>query len=269
MRWHVGRQTVIHGDAFEVLRDLPMNEFDVVVTSPQYNLNVGYAATDDNLPWDAYLGQIRIYAGLLRRVLKPDGSLFLVLGHSCLEPWVAYDAASQFRERFVLQNRMVWVKSLTVGERSYGHFKPINSKRFVNDLYEEVFHFTPEGDVQLDRLSVGVPYEDKTNIARWDTPSGDLRCRGNVWFIPYATITSRRCDRWNHPATFPVQLAEWCIRLHGVKDSTKVLDPMVGTGSTLVAAEAIGVTGVGVDICLDYCRTSVDSLRSYVEVGVS
>ena len=43
----------------------------------------------------------------------------------------------------------------------------------------------------------------------------DQRCRGNTWFIPYETIQSREKER-PHPATFPVQLAEWCIKLHGV-----------------------------------------------------
>jgi hypothetical protein len=99
--------------------------------------------------------------------------------------------------------------------RTFGHFKPINSPRFLNDCHEYVFHFTKSGRVELDRLALGVPYQDKSNIARWSHTRGrDLRCRGNTWFVPYETIQSREKER-PHPATFPVQLAEWCINLHG------------------------------------------------------
>jgi site-specific DNA-methyltransferase (adenine-specific) len=98
---------------------------------------------------------------------------------------------------FFLQNTIHWIKSIAVEDRkgdlkSHGHFKPINSKRFLNDCHEWVFHFTKTGRVELDRLAIGVPYQDKSNIARWSHTSGsDLRCRGNTWFIPYETIQSR------------------------------------------------------------------------------
>src|SRR5260370_25649913 len=98
--------------------------------------------------------------------------------------------------------------------RSFGHFKPINSPRFLNDCHEYVFHFTKTGRVELNPLALGVPYQDKSNIARWRHTRGSaLRCRGNTWFVPYETIQTRQHER-PHPATFPVQLAECAIILH-------------------------------------------------------
>ena len=76
---------------------------------------------------------------------------------------------------------------------SRGHFKPINSPRFLNDCHEYIFHFTPRGRTIIDRLALGVPYADKSNIARWSHTRGrDRRCRGNTWFIPYETIHASR-----------------------------------------------------------------------------
>jgi hypothetical protein len=70
-----------------------------------------------------------------------------------------------------------------------GHYKPITSRRFVHDCHEFIFHLTKRGDVLLDRLALGVPYADKSNIARWGHTAGrDLHCRGNTWFIPYRTV---------------------------------------------------------------------------------
>ena len=93
--------------------------------------------------------------------------------------------------------------------------------------------------MELDRLALGVPYQDKSNIARWSHTGGsDLRCRGNTWFIPYETIQSRAKER-PHPATFPVQLAEWCIKLHGISRTETMLDPFLGIGNSAVAAQAL------------------------------
>ena len=70
------------------------------------------------------------------------------------------------------------------------------------DLHEYIFHFTKIGNVKLDKLQIGVTYQDKTNIGRWKTATEDRRDRSNVWFIPYPTIEEARA----HPAVFPIKL---------------------------------------------------------------
>jgi len=100
-----------------------------------------------------------------------------------------------------------------------------------------VFHFTKLGDTRLDRLGLGVPYSDKSNIKRWSHTGGrDLRCRGNNWFIPYKTILSRSKER-PHPATFPTELAVNCIKIHGCTPDLVMLDPFVGIGHAALAAQ--------------------------------
>ncbi len=71
------------------------------------------------------------------------------------DPWVPFDVAAQVRESLVLQNVIHWIKSIYVENDSYGdsvsinvgHFKPINSRRFLNDAHEYVFSFHREGNV--------------------------------------------------------------------------------------------------------------------------
>ena len=119
--------------------------------------------------------------------------------------------------------------------------------------HEHIFHLTLNNNVDLDRLSIGIPFQDKTNIARRGHER-DLRCRGNTWFIPYSTVKSK-VQKFNHPGTFPVELPLWCIYLHGV-DAPTVLDPFVGTGTTLVAAKLAGARGTGIDIDAAYIETA-------------
>jgi site-specific DNA-methyltransferase (adenine-specific) len=112
----------------------------------------------------------------------------------------------------------------------------------------------------LDKLSVGVPYQDKTSIGRWKATKQDRRDRGNTWFIPYDTIQKRK-DR-PHPASFPVRLPEMCIKLHGLKDDMVVLDPFMGIGSTAVVSSKLGVSFVGFEIDKEYIDETIFRLSS-------
>jgi site-specific DNA-methyltransferase (adenine-specific) len=235
------------GDCLRELDTLPDDSVDVVVTSPPYNLDIAYGSYRDNVPRESYLEWCLTWASKLRRVLKPNGSLFLNIGAAPANPLLPHEVALKLRSLFHLQNTIHWIKAITVQPRSgpelsVGHFKPINSKRFLTDCHEYLFHLTKEGDVPLDRLAVGVEYSDKSNIARWSHTGGqDRRCRGNTWFIPYPTIRSRASQR-PHPATFPAALAERCIRLHGMRPGLTVLDPFLGIGH---AAQGAATCGVG------------------------
>ena len=185
------------------------------------------------------------WASEVKRVLKPEGALFLNVGASPSNPWMPHEVVLALRDIFELQNTIHWIKSITVqpktgGPISVGHFKPINSKRYVNDCHEYVFHLTKSGDSELDRRAAGVPYQDKSNIARWGHTGGeDKRCRGNTWFVPYETIMSRDKER-PHPATFPVELATRCLQLHGKGAETVVMDPFLGIGHAALAAAEYG-----------------------------
>src|SRR5438445_4333145 len=227
------------------MKQLDAKSVDVVVTSPPYNLDIEYSLYSDNKSPKDYSDWCDEWAYEIARILKPDGSFFLNLGDSSENPFFAFEVALLFRKFFQLQNTIHWIKSISIdrpdGTSSFGHFKPINSARFLNDCHEYVFHFTKSGRVELNRLALGVPYQDKSNIARWRHTRGkDRRCRGNTWFVPYETIQSREKER-PHPATFPVQLAEWCIKLHGVSRIETMLDPFLGIGNSAVGAQRCGV----------------------------
>lgn len=149
-----------------------------------------------------------------------------------------------------------------MGDIAVGHFKPIVSNRFLNDCHEYIFHFTKEGNATLDKLSVGIPYQDKTNIGRWKSAKDDKRDRGNTWFIPYNTI-QRRIER-PHPATFPIKVPEMCIKLHGLKDGLVVMDPFLGIGSTAIASSKLGVSFIGFEIDKEYLEETVARLNSTI-----
>jgi site-specific DNA-methyltransferase (adenine-specific) len=261
--------TLYLGDCFAGLESFVRPEsVDVVVTSPPYNIGVPYNGYDDRIPRDEYLAWINRWGALVGRVLKPDGSLFLNIGSKPSDPGMPFDVAAELREVFRLQNVIHWIKSIYIENVSYGrkislsvgHFKPINSKRFLNDTHEYVFHLTKTGAVNLDRLAIGAPYKDTSNTKRWKSGAKGIRCRGNTWFIPYSTIQNRATDR-PHPATFPPELAELCIKLHGLPRTELVVDPFLGIGNTALACARLDVGMIGFEIDPTYLEIATSLLE--------
>ena len=194
-------------DCVNVLEQLAEAFVDVIVTSPPYNLGVQYRSYDDTIPRADYLEWTARWVQKAAAVLAPDGSLFLNVGAKPTDPWTALDVAQAARPYLRLQNTIHWIKSIAIekaaaGSRAgldqdlaVGHYKPINSRRFLHDCHEFVFHFTPGGNTPLDRRAVGVRYQDASNIGRWRTAGSGVRCRGNTWFISYETIQDREKER--------------------------------------------------------------------------
>jgi site-specific DNA-methyltransferase (adenine-specific) len=267
------RLQFFHGDAVEILKTFGAGSIDAVVTSPPYNLGIRYRSYDDGLPRSEYLDWTGTWIKAVRRALADDGALFLNVGAKPKDPWTALDVAQAVRPHLELQNIIHWVKSIAIekalaGARSgltddlaVGHYKPINSKRFLNDCHEFVFHFSKSGATPIDRRAVGVKYQDKSNIGRWQQAGSDLRCRGNTWFLPYDTIQSRDKER-PHPATFPWRLPAYCLKLHGLERVKLAVDPFLGLGSSAVACATLGVNFAGIELDEHYLKEAVVRTRA-------
>lgn len=262
--WEIHQQ-----DCLEGMRQQDDGIVDLVVTSPPYNLGIDYRSYDDTQSRDDYLLWCCDWAREVFRLLKNQGSFFLNVGASPSNPLFPHQVLLALTSPgfFQLQNTFHWIKSISIetkeGETvSAGHFKPINSPRYVNDCHEYVFHLTKTGNVALDRRGAGVPYADKSNIERWQHTGGhDQRCRGNNWFIPYKTITSRDKDR-PHPASFPPALVEQCIRLHGKGCETVLMDPFLGIGSSAIAAKKLKISRlIGYEIDEGYLAVAHERLN--------
>ena len=269
-----GAIDLYRGDALRGLRRyVPAGAADVVVTSPPYNLGVAYGRYRDDRPRPDYLRWMGKARDAVDHALAPDGSFFLNVGGPPRDPWLPWDVARTVAERFVLQNVIHWVKSIAIDRASagrasgltadlaVGHYKPLVSRRYLHGAHEYVFHFTRTGAVPIDRLAIGVTYSDASNVHRWQRSPTGVRCRGNTWFLPYPTIRVRTRDR-PHPATFPAELPEWCVRLHGVDRTRLVVDPFVGIGSSAVAAARLRRPFVGFDLDPGYLEVAAQRVRA-------
>jgi site-specific DNA-methyltransferase (adenine-specific) len=307
------RYELNHRDCIEWMNSQPEKSIETIITSPPYNLDIKYGKYQDDLPRESYLKWMRDVAVAMKRVLKDDGQIFLNVGYSNTDPWVAMDVAQVFRQEFVLQNNFTWVKHILLNDQSYGIYKPISSDRYASATTESIFHFTKEGNVKVDRLAIGhrntthekYPelYSESRHIAEhrrkaakklgfktwiafqaaatdelwaefnqlmadleakkpWDPDR--KKCIGNAWYIQYTPVSklakeageeelgTRESGRGGHPATFPEQLPDMCIKFSGIPKGSRVYDPFIGTGTTILAAVKNGMYGIGTDIDTDY-----------------
>jgi site-specific DNA-methyltransferase (adenine-specific) len=262
-RHHAGRPRIQLwcGDCLTLMPAIADGSVRIICTSPPYNVGTRYRLYDDRRPqgeYDAWLRRVFIEC---RRVLAPGGHLFLAAGHTPRQPQVAYNIQRIALDYFVLQNQIVWIKSIAIDGSTRGHYRPVNGNKFLNRQWEMVFHFS-DGQAILDRKRVAVPHADRWSEARF-ARDGTGHCGGDVWFIPHPTINSREGGQ-RHPASFPASLAERCLQLGGVDTSTLVLDPFVGTGATLAACRSLEAPAIGIEIDPVYCETAANLCRTHI-----
>tara|TARA_B100000900_G_scaffold395463_1_gene393882 strand:- start:1431 stop:2345 length:915 start_codon:yes stop_codon:yes gene_type:complete len=278
----------ILGDCLEKLKEIPEKSISVITTSPPYNIGLKYHKYKDKKPRDQYLEWIYDIFSELKRILQDDGHIFLNMGYTNKDPWISMEVAMKLKDLFVLQNKIVWVKSVHINgilnkdtdekvDKTFGHFKNINSERYINVTNEDLYHFTKNDKVVINKKAVGVPFEYKCNLIDRKTklpkidkktglPMEDKRCKGNTWFIPYKTITSKK-SKGEHPAIFPEELVEHCIKISDIKEGT-ILDPFIGSGTTVKVAKKMNdmegskynLSGIGIDIdekYINYCKERI------------
>jgi len=318
-------------DCIDWMNSQAEKSIQCIITSPPYNLDIKYGTYQDDLPRDGYLKWLNDVAVAMKQVLTDDGQVFLNVGYSNIDPWVSIDVAQVFRQVFVLQNNITWVKHIAVNDQGYGQYKPISSDRFSSATTESIFHFTKTGDVKVDRLAIGQRnksegykypelYSESRHIATQRRKASrklgfdnwmDLKnngsdkqkeeyeiilaglltknpydpdkkkCIGNAWFIPYTPTSklakevgttndtgTREGSRGGHPATFPEQLPEMCIKFSGIAPGSRVYDPFNGTATTVLAALKNGMYGIGTDLDQEYLEFSRQRLEHYLNPPV-
>jgi site-specific DNA-methyltransferase (adenine-specific) len=249
---------IIHGDCTLLLPKVSTRSVDCCITSPPYNLNKDYGTYKDNLPRNDYLCWMAKILAEIARVLKSDGHFFFNIAGAASDPELPLELIRLATQQFTIQNHIIWVKSIAVDGAAKGHCKPLQSRRFLNRQWENIYHLTHEGNVPVNRLAIGVPYADKSNLTRGSRgKNGDVRCAGDVWFIPYPTVQNRK----THPAAFPEELATRCLKLAGLPQEAWVLDPFAGSGTVGASARRLGLNSLLFELNPKY----VEMARSWID----
>ena len=252
-----------HGDALEILPGIGGGTVDLIVTSPPYadqrKLTYGGVSPDGYVDW------FLPYADEFLRVLKPTGSFVL-----------------NIKERVVAGQRHTYVLELILAMRERGwywtdeyiwHKRNCYPGKWPNrfrDAWERLLHFTKSKKFKMNQEAVMVPTGDwaKTrlkNLSDTDKRRDESKVESGFgknisnWLgrsMAYPTNVlhiATECGNRSHSAAFPRQLPEWFIKLFSDEGDT-VMDPFMGSGTTIYAAEGLGRHGVGIDTVEEYCE---------------
>lgn len=238
----IANQT-IYFESSEKMHHLSDGSIDIIITSPPYNRNKNYSSDDDevhndNLPEPEYLEFLKRVWKECLRVASDKAVFFLNIGDSATDQGISEKVVQSAVEAgWIRIQDLVWVKSIY----GKGHYTPTGSNKRFNNVWEHIFLLVKNPkEYELDPKAVGVPYADKSNIGRYN--DSDLRDPGNVFHICYEKTTGATIKK-GHDAPFPIGLPYICIK--AIPKAKTVLDPFLGTGTTLAAALNLGLQGFG------------------------
>lgn len=250
--------TLIKGDALTELRKLKSNTVQLIITSPPYNIGKEY---EKKIDYSTYLENMTPVIEELYRVLRPGGSLCWQVGNGVRDGEIFpldilfYPIFSSLKLK--LRNRIVW---------SFGH--GLHAKNRFSGRYETILWFTKGDDYIFDLDSVRVPSK-YPNKKHYKGPKKGLvssnplgKNPGDVWEI--TNIKALHPEKTEHPCQFPTALVDRIVKALS-EPGDIVLDPFVGSGTTMVVAGANGRKSLGIEISSKYVnitRKRVNNLIS-------
>jgi adenine-specific DNA-methyltransferase len=242
------------GDCLDLLRQIPDQSIQLVVTSPPYNLGKPY---ESRLHIAEYLEQQKAVITESVRVLKRNGSVCWQVGNYVENGEIIpldvklFPIFEQLGLR--MRNRIVW---------HFGH--GLHASKRLSGRYEVIMWFTRSDKYvfNLDAIRVPQKYPNKKHFK--GSKRGELS--GNplgknptdVWEIP--NVKANHVEKTEHPCQFPVELIERLV-LSMTHEGDWVLDPFIGVGSTAIAALMHGRKAVGADTKLRYIQTAERRIR--------
>lgn len=219
---------------------------DLIVTSPPYNLNIDYKSCNDNQPYPEYLDFTRKWLQRAYKWLKSDGRLCLNVpldknkgGHQS----VGADVTQIAKEvGFNYHSTIIWNEGNISKSSAWGSWMSASCP-FVIAPVELIILF----------------YKDswkKTSGSKISTITREefMTYTNGVW-----TFKGESKKKIGHPAPFPVELPERCIKLLSYEGDI-VLDPFMGSGSTVIAAKKNNRKGIGIDFEIEYCELAMNRI---------
>lgn len=242
------------GDAIDFLKSIPDETFQLIITSPPYNIGKEY---EKKVDLKEYIYQQTIIINDCVRTLRETGSICWQTGNfvenGCIIPLdiMIYPIFEQLGLK--LRNRVIW------------HFEHgLHSTKRLSGRYETVLWFSKTDNYvfNLDPIRIPQKYPNKKhfkgpNIGKLSgNPLG--KNPGDVWNIP--NVKNNHIEKLDHPCQFPVELIERFV-LSLTNEGDWVFDPYLGTGTTIVAALRHQRKGAGSEIVEKYVDISIDRVQ--------
>jgi DNA modification methylase len=250
------------GDCLKVMPDLKREFYDLVFADPPFNIGYEYDQYEDNRTADDYLSWCDRWLTEIDKCLKTTGTVWIAIGPK-------YQAELKIlmdRRGWTWRNTIIW--HYTFGAAQKNNFTPSHTVLHYYTKSKNKWYF--------DADSIRVPsqrqlrYNDRRANRQGKLPD-------NVWvlvpsdhadtvFRPEGTVhlSSRVAGTFNertgHPCQMPESIVERVVKATSSEEAY-VLDPFLGSGTTMRVCKKLGRQCTGIELSEDYARIAVQSLR--------
>ena len=264
------------GDCREVMREMPANSIDLMVTSPPYGVGIAYDSFDDDINFEAYKEFSREWLSEAFRVLKPDGRLALN---------IPYEINRQEKGGRIFMVAELWNILASIGYKFYGvvdleESSPHRSKTTAWGSWmspSSPYIYNPKECVLLcykqlsKKQTKGTPQweswveqvEDKNNPELFvNKKMYEKSDKDDFISLVYGQWNYFADTRQQTKATFSMDIPVRAMKILSYKEDN-VMDPFMGSGTSAVAAEFVGRNWVGVELSENYTEVANKRLLEY------
>ena len=245
---------LIFNDDILKITSIPENSVDLIITSPPYNVDIHYNSRGDNLSYDDYLEFTQKWIRKCFNLAKSEGRFLLNIPldkNKRGQKPVGADVTRIAKDiGWEYHSTIIWNEGNISRRTAWGSYMSASAPYVI-------------APVEL----ILVLYKDsweKTGGSRKNdiTKQEFMNWTNGVWTFQ----GQNKKGAGGHPAPFPVELPRRCVKLFSFIGDT-VLDPFLGSGSTLIASYLHNRKGIGVDIDKDYCDIAIRRLQQEVKIN--
>lgn len=239
--------TIYHADVLYI-KAIENNSVDLIVTSPPYDVDIKYGNYKDNIPWDQYLKFTRKWLSKVLRLAKPDGRLCLNIlldKNKGGKQSVYADITTIAKEvGWKYKSTIVWNEQNMSRRTAWGSWMSASAPHVIAPV-ETIVVFYKD---MWERSRGNKPDITDEELANWTS---------TVW-----SFSGEKKSKIGHPAPFPIEVPMRCIKLFSFSRDV-VLDPFLGSGTTLIACLETNRIGIGVEIDKSYCDLALRRLKQH------
>ena len=265
-----GNVAIYCGDCRDVLAKLPPECVDLIVTSPPYADR--RRKTYGGIPPDEYVKWFLPIANQILRVLKPTGTFILNIKENAVNgerhTYVMELILAMRRQGWLWTEEFIWHKRNAYPGKWSNRFR---------DAWERLLQFNKQRRFQMFQDAVRIPIGGwakgrlrklgKNDVTRSNPATGSGMGRNVSNWVGKKTVyptnvlhLAAECSNRGHSAVFPESLPEWFVKLFTTAGDM-ILDPFMGSGTTVLVAERMGRRSIGIEINKDYCDQVREKLR--------